>query len=116
MSAQLVCVEDLRLFSAQAQGASPHPLQSPRQPVDLDSRDQRKEEACEIVEHAPDRQKAGRATIGRPAGLCGQSVRSLLMSGRGQNPQGPAPGNRFRPTVDAQFAIDIARVGLDRVQ
>jgi hypothetical protein len=37
-------------------------------------------------------------------------------SGGGQETQSSGPGNRLRPVVDAEFAIDIAGVGLDRVQ
>ena len=34
----------------------------------------------------------------------------------GQNLQGPCPGNRLRPAADTELGIDIAGVGLDRVQ
>jgi hypothetical protein len=37
-------------------------------------------------------------------------------SGGGQNPQSPCPGDRTRPVVDAELAVDIPGVGLDRVQ
>jgi hypothetical protein len=36
--------------------------------------------------------------------------------GGGQNPQSPGPGNRLRPVVGTQLAIDVAGVGLDCVQ
>ena len=34
----------------------------------------------------------------------------------GQDPQGSSPGDCLRPVVGVEFAIDIAGVGLDRVQ
>jgi hypothetical protein len=36
--------------------------------------------------------------------------------GGGQDPQNSCPGNRLRPAVDTEFAVDIAGVGLDCVR
>ena len=33
-----------------------------------------------------------------------------------QNPQITCPGNRLRPVVDTELAVDIVGMGLDRVQ
>lgn len=35
---------------------------------------------------------------------------------RAQNPQSPCPSNGPRPAVDAEFAVDITGVDLDRIQ
>jgi hypothetical protein len=53
--------------------------------------------------------KAGRYPLARQVLLpwCG------TRSGGGQDPQSSCPGNRLRPVVDAEFAVDIARVDLN---
>ena len=56
--------------------------------------------------------KAGRYGLARQVLLPLYAARS----GGGQKTQSSCPGNRLRPAVDIEFAIDIARVDLDRIQ
>ena len=63
-----------------------------------------------------DKKRTGRLSLARRAM---QSMYTILGSGQlggEQNPQSPCPGNRTCPVVDAKLAIDVAGVGLDRVQ
>jgi hypothetical protein len=55
--------------------------------------------------------KAGRYPLARQVllSLCAARL------GGGQYPQSSPPGNRLRPAVDTELAVDIADVGLDRV-
>jgi len=59
-----------------------------------------------------DSKKAGRFSLARQFLLswCG------AQSGGGQEAQRPCSGNRLRPAVDAELAIDVAGVGLDCVR
>jgi len=49
-------------------------------------------------------------------GVCRCLSQASKRSGGGQDAQGLCPGNSLRPVVDAKFTIDVAGVGLDRVQ
>ena len=43
-------------------------------------------------------------------------VQKVLKGDGGQDTQSSRSGNRLRPAVDTEFAVDVAGVGLDRVQ
>ena len=66
----------------------------------------------------PGDNRSGPLPYGWPAKLCSLRILSWVsrQSGGGQYTQSPCPGNRLRPVVDTELAVDIVGMGLDRVQ
>jgi hypothetical protein len=60
-------------------------------------------------------QTAGRSPLARQA-LWSFSSKGWQGFDGAQAPQSSSPGNCLRPATDTEFAVDIAGVGLDRVQ